>query len=97
MAHQFLAACTGNYNCKTGGLICGAFVVFCAHVELVELVAVDEGKGTDILDTVCPDDSSDREIEGHVSAEALLGQDLRHFLLLAESHVDQELFGVQTA
>ena len=45
-------------------------------MKLAELVSVDEGQGADLLHAFDAGDASDGEVEGHVAAVLLLGQDL---------------------
>ena len=66
-------------------------------MKLAELVSVDEGQGADLLHAFDAGDASDGEVEGHVAAVLLLGQDLGDLLLAAEGDVDQELLRVEAA
>ena len=56
-----------------------------------------KGESAHFFNSVRPDDAADGKIEGHVTAVLKLGVNDRHFFLLSQSYVDQELLGLQTA
>ena len=74
-----------------------AFFILRAGLELVELVAVHIGKRLHLLYAANPQDLSLGNVEGEISADALLGQDLRETFLPAGGDIEKEAFRVEPA
>ena len=74
-----------------------ALFVFDPDLELIKLVAVNEGKRLYFADAVCAHYSAYGDIKSKVSADALLGQDPGEPFLPAGGDVKKKAFGVEPA
>ena len=74
-----------------------AFFILRTGFELIELVAVYIGESLHFLHAADPQDLTFGNIEGEVSADALLGKDLGETFLLAGGNIEKETFCVETA